>query len=66
MSLRCRRRGFGPSKAIEYDPLSSMSAGEPYEIVFVDWQMPGIDGIETGKRIRAIERGLRAARTWSW
>ena len=28
--------------------------GEPYELVFVDWQMPGIDGIETGKRIRAL------------
>ena len=27
---------------------------EPYEIVFVDWQMPGLDGIETGKRIRAL------------
>ncbi len=25
-------------------------AGEPYEIVFIDWQMPGMDGIETGKR----------------
>jgi signal transduction histidine kinase/CheY-like chemotaxis protein len=29
-------------------------AGEPYEIAFIDWQMPGIDGIETGKRIRAL------------
>ena len=28
--------------------------GEPYEVVFVDWQMPGLDGIETGKLIRAI------------
>jgi signal transduction histidine kinase/DNA-binding response OmpR family regulator/HPt (histidine-containing phosphotransfer) domain-containing protein/HAMP domain-containing protein len=28
--------------------------GTPYEIAFVDWQMPGIDGIETGKRIRAL------------
>ncbi len=28
--------------------------GEPYEIVFIDWQMPGLDGIETGKLIRAI------------
>ena len=24
------------------------AAGEPYEIVFIDWQMPGLDGIETG------------------
>jgi two-component system sensor histidine kinase/response regulator len=30
------------------------AAGEPYEIVFVDWQMPGLDGIETGKRIQAL------------
>jgi signal transduction histidine kinase/CheY-like chemotaxis protein len=27
---------------------------EPYDIVFVDWQMPGLDGIETGKRISAL------------
>jgi signal transduction histidine kinase/DNA-binding response OmpR family regulator len=27
---------------------------EPYDIVFIDWQMPDLDGIETGKRIRAL------------
>ena len=27
---------------------------EPYEIVFIDWQMPGLDGIETGKLIQAL------------
>jgi two-component system sensor histidine kinase/response regulator len=27
---------------------------EPYEIVFVDWQMPGLDGIETSSRILAL------------
>ncbi len=27
---------------------------EPYDIVFIDWQMPGLDGIETGKKIRAL------------
>jgi PAS domain S-box-containing protein len=26
----------------------------PYSIVFIDWQMPGIDGIEAGKRILAL------------
>jgi two-component system sensor histidine kinase/response regulator len=27
---------------------------EPYEIIFVDWQMPKFDGIETSKRILAL------------
>jgi two-component system sensor histidine kinase/response regulator len=29
-------------------------AGERYEIAFIDWQMPGMNGIETGKRIFAL------------
>ncbi len=32
----------------------SADRGEPYEIVFIDWQMPGLDGIETGRLIRAL------------
>ena len=29
--------------------------GEPYEIVYVDWQMPTLDGIDTSKQIMALE-----------
>jgi signal transduction histidine kinase/CheY-like chemotaxis protein len=32
----------------------AIDRNEPYEMIFVDWQMPGIDGVETGKRISAL------------
>jgi two-component system, sensor histidine kinase and response regulator len=34
-------------------------SGARYEIVFIDWQMPGLDGIETGKRIRELLDGAK-------
>lgn len=36
------------------------AAGEDYDIVFIDWQMPGLDGIETGKRLHADSLGGRS------
>lgn len=29
-------------------------SGNPYEIVYLDWRMPGMDGIETANAIRAL------------
>lgn len=33
----------------------SKKEGEPYDIVLLDWQMPGMDGLETAGRIRQEE-----------
>ncbi len=32
----------------------SAEKGEPYDIVLLDWQMPGLDGIETARAIRKL------------
>ncbi len=29
--------------------------GEPYEVALIDWQMPGLDGLETARQLRELD-----------
>ncbi|MGD9189232.1 MAG: response regulator [Desulfobacteraceae bacterium] len=44
----------GGQRAVE--AFGRAAAEAPYQLVLVDWKMPGMDGIETARQIRALDR----------
>jgi len=42
------------SGAMAVEAVRRSVGGDPYEIVFLDWQMPGMDGIETAYAIKGL------------
>ena len=38
------------------------SSSDPFAIVFLDWRMPGLDGVETARRLDAMPLGTRPRR----
>ncbi|HET6828834.1 MAG TPA: response regulator, partial [Ramlibacter sp.] len=39
--------------------LEAAESGRPFDIVYLDWRMPGMDGLETARQVRAL--GLHSA-----
>ncbi|MFY7864886.1 response regulator [Roseateles sp.] len=51
MTFRVAQAASGPEALEEID--KARQAGDRFELVLLDWQMPGMDGIETARRIQA-------------
>ncbi len=55
--------GYEVDLAADADTALSSLHARDYAAVLMDWQLPGIDGCELTRRMRAGEAGLRAQRT---
>ena len=47
------------SGAAGVELLKSVSGDRPYDVVLIDWKMPGMDGIAASRKIREIKGGMK-------
>ncbi|WP_282875966.1 response regulator [Pseudomonas peli] len=52
MTFSVATAASGPSALTQIH--QALAAGRPFEIIFLDWRMPGMDGLETARQIRAL------------
>jgi two-component system sensor histidine kinase/response regulator len=47
--------GLVPTVAASGEEALQVAGSRPFPVAFIDWKMPGLDGIDTARRLRALE-----------